>query len=353
MSSIFGKDFLSNLQRIQRPSGSLSNGPQQTKSDAEPFARVLGDYENPAKTSSNIKPLAEGKTDIGLAKPAAEPQPPSLTNFNEVEQQLIPKVAHPRAEQAYKQAQLGKMTEIQPELSVKNTIGDVKISSAESAIEGSHELPLSPQTPKMLSAKRLSGRIGEHASGKPLFFNPAEIERIISSAGRYHGVDPELGMAVAQTESSLRVDAVSDDGHSSKGLFQLLDTTARDLLGDYGSQEDYEPFDAGMNAFLGMGYLRQLHDMFSSETRLTDNLSTKPAKSAADLEKLAIAAFNAGQGNVARAQQQAAKAGRNPAEFSAIEAFLPPSTRQYVEKVMEKKQLIAMAEEAAKISGKA
>jgi len=97
--------------------------------------------------------------------------------------------------------------------------------------------------------------------------------------------------------------------------------------------DKYQPFNPVQNSYLGIGYLRRLHDVFSKETVLTKNLKSRPANSAEDLEKLAIAAFNAGEGNVARAQAKAQRAGKDPGVFENIMPHLPASTRTYVTRV--------------------
>jgi soluble lytic murein transglycosylase-like protein len=56
------------------------------------------------------------------------------------------------------------------------------------------------------------------------------------------------------------------------------------------------------------------------------------------LEKLAVAAFNTGEGNVARAQDRAAASGEDPAAFSSVEPYLPPQTKAYVERVVGYRQ---------------
>lgn len=96
-----------------------------------------------------------------------------------------------------------------------------------------------------------------------------------------------------------------------------------------------------------MGYLRRLHNLFSDEKILIGSLRTHPASSAADLEKLAVAAFNAGEGNVARAQAKAKSLGKNPGEYEAIKPHLPSITRAYVERVLNTK--LALAEKAPHI----
>ena len=100
-----------------------------------------------------------------------------------------------------------------------------------------------------------------------------------------------------------------------------------------------------MNARLGVGYLRHLHDIFSEETNLMGKMKTVPVKSAGELEKLAVAAFNAGQGNVAQAQRKARSLGKDPTEYAAIEPFLPASTRAYVARVTNLREQLAKTDE--------
>ncbi|MBM4416711.1 MAG: lytic transglycosylase domain-containing protein [Chloroflexi bacterium] len=95
-----------------------------------------------------------------------------------------------------------------------------------------------------------------------LFFEMAE---------RY-GVDPTLVAAVARAESGYRRDAVSSAG--AKGLMQLMDPTARAL-------RVTDSFDPAQNVDGGTRFLKTLLDRFGS----TD---------------LALAAYNAGPGAVAR-----------------------------------------------------
>jgi soluble lytic murein transglycosylase-like protein len=133
---------------------------------------------------------------------------------------------------------------------------------------------------------------------------------------------------------------VSSDGHASKGLFQLLDSTGKDLLAR-GAQTDrpYDPFDPDLNIELGTSYLKYLHDIFKSPTSLPNDRSTKPAADDTSLEMLAVAAFNAGEGRVASAQHRAQRAGKDPAHYDNVAPFLPASTREYVSRVVSSKKL--------------
>lgn len=202
-----------------------------------------------------------------------------------------------------------------------------------------------PQAPKVLAAKRVATPLNEQAKPAPTISRtPTEsfLEQLITAAGKKHGVDPALSIAVARAESSLKVNAVSKDGHASKGIFQLLDTTGQELMGRLDVKGDYEPFDPKLNTHLGVGYLRRLHDLFSKESNLGFNLRTSPVNSASDLEKVAVAAFNAGEGNVARAQRIAKSLGKDPGSYNAIEPHLPASTRAYVSRVSALKSRIGL-----------
>ena len=79
-------------------------------------------------------------------------------------------------------------------------------------------------------------------------------------------------------------------------------------------------------------------------------MRTVPVSSAENLEKLAVAAFNAGEGNVARAQARARSFGKDPTEFSSVEPFLPASTRSYVQKVSQLREQFAAVETRKKLA---
>jgi len=187
------------------------------------------------------------------------------------------------------------------------------------------------KTPTVVRVERVGG---DELAALPIQQRMEQVKGLVSSYGRQHGVDPLLGMAVVSAESSFNPLAVSRDGHESKGLFQLLDSTGNDLKARASLSDSYDPFNPEQNVDLGVYYLRYLHDLFHSPTELTNNLSTIAAADSSSLEKLAVAAFNAGEGRVASAQSRAQSAGKDPSQYDQVADYLPGSTREYVNRVM-------------------
>ena len=98
-----------------------------------------------------------------------------------------------------------------------------------------------------------------------------EFEDLINSASKKFNVDKKLIKSVILTESAGRVNAKSKA--DAKGLMQLIDSTASDM----GVNNPWNPKE---NIFGGTKYLSKLLDDFNGDT------------------DLALAAYNAGPGNV-------------------------------------------------------
>lgn len=104
----------------------------------------------------------------------------------------------------------------------------------------------------------------------PLNSKKAIKERIIREAKR-QGLNPILALSVAKQESDFEKTATSYVG--AVGVFQLMPGTARDL--------NINPYRTEENIRGGIRYLKALKDQFGST-------------------RLALAAYNAGPGNVQR-----------------------------------------------------
>ena len=98
---------------------------------------------------------------------------------------------------------------------------------------------------------------------------------------------------------------------------------------------------------LGVGYLRYLDDIFGRRSTLAPDLATVPVRDGSERRLFAVAAYNAGEGRVARAQARAAAAGGDPTRFTDVRRFLPGTTQGYVDRVVA----YARAETAATAVG--
>lgn len=102
---------------------------------------------------------------------------------------------------------------------------------------------------------------------------PTELEPIFEQAARQYGISKDLLMAVAKAESNYNPSAVSSAG--AIGVMQLMPDTANNLGVS-------NPYDATENIMGGTRYLSQLLSQYNGDA------------------SLALAAYNAGSGNVAK-----------------------------------------------------
>ncbi len=139
---------------------------------------------------------------------------------------------------------------------------------------------------------------------RPVPSRAASLVPKLQQAFRAEGVPAEL-VWLAEAESSFNTSARSPVG--AKGLFQLMPETARSLgLSTVLPDDRTNP---EKSARAAARYLRMLHGKFGNWA-------------------LALAAYNAGEGRVARLL-----AARNARTFTAIAEALPAETRMYVPKV--------------------
>jgi Transglycosylase SLT domain len=221
-----------------------------------------------------------------------------------------------------------------------------EIEPIQSLIQTTQEKIEDVKTPSLLELRRLKKNADFTTLTKPERIE--EVRKFVELGTPNHGIDPALSLSIIENESGFDPNAVSSDGHYSKGLMQLLDSTGNNLLQRTGVNNKYDPFDPQQNVELGVEYLRYLHGIFGQETALPNELKTFPAANSSSLEKLAVAAYNAGEGRVASAQQRTKKAGNDPTVYEHVEPYLPESTREYVAKVVNAK----MTFQSQKLSSK-
>jgi membrane-bound lytic murein transglycosylase F len=114
----------------------------------------------------------------------------------------------------------------------------------------------------------------------------------------------QFAKALVSAESSFRPDAVSPAG--AVGLMQLMPATAQEL----GVVDRKNPEE---NIWGGIKYLGKQWAIFRAETGL-------------ERWKFAVAAYNAGAGNIIKAQRLATAAGDPPDQWTSIARALPQVT---------------------------
>ena len=138
---------------------------------------------------------------------------------------------------------------------------------------------------------------------------PLRYEQIVVGHAENYRLDPQLVAAVIYQESKFDADAVSASG--AVGLMQLLPETGQGIADRTGGDE-WKPDDLlnpELNIRYGAWYLRHLLDKYGDE-------------------RLALAAYNAGQSNVDRWREEGVGI-----QFE--------ETRHYVERVQELKAIYA------------
>lgn len=151
-------------------------------------------------------------------------------------------------------------------------------------------------------------------AGQPMA--PSPYTGMIQAAAGEFKIDPGLLSQLIRQESSFQPGLVSPKG--AVGLGQIMPGTAEYLAPGIAAEQLKDP---ATSVRLAAKYLAEQLTIFKDST---------------DQVGLALAAYNAGPGNVAKAIQQATAAGR-PETFAGIQPFLPRETQAYVPGVLSGK----------------
>lgn len=138
-------------------------------------------------------------------------------------------------------------------------------------------------------------------------YHPQRYEETIRKSAEKNGLDPYLISGLIHQESYFNPRARSAVG--AVGLMQLMPATGKEIAKRLHTSSDLENPD--VNIRLGTFHFRQLVNLFSGNTQL------------------AVASYNAGQGNVAKWRRAAP--GKPMDEF--LESIPFPETRNYVKRV--------------------
>jgi hypothetical protein len=142
-----------------------------------------------------------------------------------------------------------------------------------------------------LSAEALGWNKGLYSEMQRSKSSP-EIEKAVLNAAKATGLDKNLILATIKKESTFNPNALS--GSNARGLMQIIPGWHRDTAKAYGIQNDQQFYDVAKNIAYGSHYLSDLMRTFSFN-RTNDQV------------KIALTAYNQGQGEVTNAILKAAK----------------------------------------------
>ncbi len=168
----------------------------------------------------------------------------------------------------------------------------------------------------------------------------------LESASRHFDADDNLTVntleAVYGRESSFGTQMGTRGSSGAAGHFQFKPDAAT-RYGLSVSKKNDQRFDIGRASSAAARYLKDLHKMFGQKTELPGGRITTAVKNISERKKIAVGAFNAGEGRVAGAQLLAEQAGKNPRLWSDVRGFIAEAgttpakereTKEYVEDIL-------------------
>jgi membrane-bound lytic murein transglycosylase MltF len=107
----------------------------------------------------------------------------------------------------------------------------------------------------------------------------------------------------------------------ASGDFQMEKPTAK-RYGLTVTEKNDQRFDVDSASIATAKLIKENDNMFSKKTNLGQGLSTTPIADETQRKPFVLASINAGEGRIAKAQQLAAKAGKDPADWDKVKEYL-------------------------------
>lgn len=151
--------------------------------------------------------------------------------------------------------------------------------------------------------------------------------RALEDASRYFDENDNLTVntleAIYGQESSFGLNSMLGKRGSSgaAGHFRLEKATA-ERYGLIVSKQNDQRFDIDYASSAAARYLKDINGIFIKRTILSKDTRTIPVKNISEREKFILAAYNGGEGRIARAQYLAEQAGKNPQVWDDVKGFL-------------------------------
>ena len=155
--------------------------------------------------------------------------------------------------------------------------------------------------------------------------------------------------AVYAQESSFGQTQGKPNSRGAAGGFQIRRSTAKGI-GLRGDKSDDERLEINHASAAAAKLLKRSDHYFEKSKNLGEKVKTVGVKDPEEWKKFALAAYNAGDSRIAKAQKIAKESGENPADWKAVTKYLEDAgatkeqaeeTRDYVEKIGDFEQKFA------------
>ena len=127
--------------------------------------------------------------------------------------------------------------------------------------------------------------------------------------------------AIYGQESSFGVNLGKRGSSGAAGHFQIEATTAIGYGATLTNQND-QRFDIDLASLIATRYIKNLNNIFGKKSTIFGTLSSIPISDLNQRKLFVIAAYNAGEGRIVRAQAAAKEDGKNPQKWSDVKQYL-------------------------------